>query len=101
MAPVYKEALIEMGKLVLAFSKWMWSRVSAAARWTAGRLTEKARASITRMEQAATTRTSARSSAAAIATSGRSTPLLTSDADDTIADAIIGCFAPNMHQDFT
>jgi hypothetical protein len=32
LAPVYKEALTEMGKLVLAVPKWMWGRVSAAAR---------------------------------------------------------------------
>ena len=98
LAPVYKEALTEMGKLALAVPKWMWGRVSAAARWTACRLTAKARASRTRMEQAVTTRTSARSSVTAIATSGRSTQLLTSDADDTTANASMGCFAPNIQQ---
>jgi hypothetical protein len=48
-----------------------------------------------------TATTSARSpgsSGVAFATSGRSTPLLTSDADDTTADASLECFSRNIHQ---
>jgi hypothetical protein len=97
-APVYKEALTEIGKLALAVPKWMWRRVAAAASWTARGLAAKARNSRSKMELAATTTASALSSVAAIATSGQSTPLLTSDADDTANDVSGGCFAPQIQQ---
>ena len=101
LTPVYREAITEVCKLVWAVPKWAWSRVSATATGAAGGLVTRARASRATLELAVTTTASGAngiSALSSITTSGQSTPLLTSDADDTAADASTTVFGPSRQQ---